>query len=279
MTFSQGSMVKPTNTLNRRVLACRPQQQNATWVVFLQEQGLDVLDIPLLQIADIETAANKQAVKEIILKLDAFDYLIFVSQNAVRHAFEWIDDFWPELPEQQLMFAIGSKTAAAIADICKNYYPSSSINLVANQTAMNSEALLEHELMRAPEGKKILIFKGAGGRKFLEQNLRSRGAEVSTCSLYERSLPDEAVDSFTNLELDKARDIFVVFSGETLNNLDTALEGNAYPDKKTIPLVVPGERVAELAKNLGFENIHTAENASETSMWHTLASLSSLKND
>lgn len=273
-------MVKPTNTsIIRRVLACRPQQQNAAWVAFLQEQGLDVLDIPLLQIADIETAANKQAVKEIILKLDSFDYLIFVSQNAVRHAFEWIDDFWPELPEQQLMFAIGSKTAAAISDICENYYPSSSVRLVANQAAMNSEALLENKYMLAVEGKKILIFKGAGGRQQLEQSLRDRGAEVSTCSLYERSLPDEAVDSFAELELDKMRDIFAVFSGETLNNLDTALEANLYPDKKAISLVVPGARVAELAKALGFQQVYTAENASETSMWHTLASIPGVKND
>lgn len=256
-----------------RVLACRPQQQNAAWAAFLREQGLEVLDIPLLQIADIETAANKQAVKEIILKLDSFDYLIFVSQNAVKHAFEWIDDFWPELPEGQLMFAIGAKTSAAISEICQDYYPSTNIQVINNNAAMNSEALLTNEHMLAAQGKKILIFKGAGGRKQLEDSLRDRGAQVETCSLYERSLPDEAADTFAELELNKESDIFVVFSGETLNNLDTVLEGNNYSDKKSIPLVVPGERVAELARAFGFQSICVSENASEATIWQTLKTL------
>src|SRR5690606_3924711 len=116
-------------------------------------------------ISDIENFTIKQSIKDCILRLDKYDYLIFVSQNAVKHAFDWIDDFWPQLPEQQRMFAIGKKTAAAIQEICSNFFPASVNQIESAQGNMTSEALLAHKDMVDVENKNILIFKGSGGRK------------------------------------------------------------------------------------------------------------------
>lgn len=262
-----------TESATRRILACRPQAQNASWCEFLQSKELQVLDIPLLQISDIENFAIKQSIKDYILRLDKYDYLIFVSQNAVKHAFDWIDDFWPQLPEQQRMFAIGKKTAAAIQEICSNFFPASVNQIETTQGNMTSEALLAHKDMVDVENKNILIFKGAGGRKHLQETLVNRGANVEYCELYERSLPDEAIESFADLKLEKEKDIFVVFSGETLSNLNLALAPNPYSEKKAIPLLVPGARVAELAESMGYQSIFVAENASEESMWQALSDI------
>lgn len=257
----------------RRILACRPQAQNASWCAFLESKELQVLDMPLLQISDIENFAIKQSIKEYILRLDKYDYLIFVSQNAVKHAFDWIDDFWPQLPEQQRMFAVGKKTAAAIQEICSNFYPASVNQIETAKGNMTSEALLAHDDMLHVENKNILIFKGAGGRRHLQETLAGRGANVECCELYERSLPDAAIESFADLELDKDKDVFVVFSGETLSNLNLVLSSNPYSEKKAIPLLVPGARVGELAESMGYQTIFVAENASEESMWQALSDM------
>lgn len=231
---------------------------------------MQVLDIPLLEISEVETARNKQAIKNVILNLDNYDFLIFVSQNAVKHAFEWIEDFWPQLPEQQILFAIGAKTAATVRELCDKRYSLTAEQLITAKGSMNSEALLAHDCLQNVQGKKILIFKGLKGRKELAQTLTSRGAQIEYCELYERSFPKEALESFTKARLDKDVDIFAVFSGESLANLARAIELNEYAAKKEIPLVVPGPRVEELARSLNFQTVLVAENASEESMWQTI---------
>ena len=244
------------------VLATRPVQQSEEWQQALEGVGAKVCSVPLLAITALEAEAHQQTIKNCILSLDEYASVIFVSQNAVHFAVDWIDRYWPQLPVGINWLAIGSKTAA---DLQMAGY-----EVQAASSGMNSEELLALPCLQNPTDKKILICRGLGGRTRLADSLRARGAQVDYCELYERSLPEQAQGQLQSLDwgADKPT-VLSVFSGETLNNLLVTCERLARPCLQ-LPILVPGQRVAAAAKEAGFATIIESENASVASMLQAL---------
>ena len=119
----------------------------------------------------------------LVLDFDQFDKVIFVSQNAVEHAFNWLHDYWPQLPVGISYFAVGEKTAQALR----------AQGLSAQvASGMTSEALLNLPALTEVWGQKILICRGRGGLPKLGENLHQRGARVRYLELYERLMPSDA---------------------------------------------------------------------------------------
>ena len=215
-----------------------------------------IVNIPLLAIAPISSDEDKQAIKNQLLNLDHFSHIIFVSQNAVAHGFEWIENYWPQLPIGINFYAVGAKTAAAV----ERYH----VTVTQCGEAMNSEALLALPALQNVKDEKILIFRGKGGRPKLAVELEARGAQVRYCELYERQLPKAAHTQCRRIAPIDAKHIIPLFSGDTLNNLMQVLPDTM--NKKRITLVLPAERVAQQARKLGFKHIYVAKNASEAAM-------------
>lgn len=244
----------------QRVWATRPVQQNAAWIETLKQQKLEVLEAPLLAITAVGDPESIQAIKNIILDFDQFQKLIFVSQNAVNIGFDWIEDYWMQMPQGLEFFAVGKKTAKMVQ--------ARGQEVSVAEEAMNSEELLSLPGLQDVWGQKILIFRGRGGLPKLGDELKNRGAIVRYCELYDRNIPEQAVASVKDLIHQPqctADDIVPVFSGETLQNLDRVLE-QAQASHRDWLLVVPGKRVAEMAQNLGYRRINVAANASEPAM-------------
>lgn len=241
----------------QRVWATRPVEQNAQWQAQLQEQGYATVALPLLAIEPVQEPAAVQSVKNLILDFDQFDKVIFVSQNAVREAFEWLLGYWPQLPQGVQYFAVGTKTAACARE--------QGIEVVGALQSMDTDELLAMEPMQDVWGQKVLICRGQGGLPRMGEVLHERGAIVRYCELYQRKLPDEAVDALKQLMPIGANQIIALFSGETLRNFASVLDASAVEDR-TMPIVVPGKRVAQLAHDLGFSCIQTAANASAPQM-------------
>lgn len=244
-----------------RIWATRPAAQNPAWAAQLQALGFDVFSFPLLAINPLEDADSQQAIKSLVLDFDQFDKVIFVSQNAVQHAFNWLHDYWPQLPVGISYFAVGDKTARALE-----------AQGISAQVAcgMTSEALLGLPALGEVWGQKILICRGRGGLPKLGESLHQRGACVRYLELYERLIPADAQQQLqTQLPQLPARDLLVAFSGETLHNL-VALFAHHPSAPWANPLLVPGKRVEELARQLGFEQVICAANASEPAMLNSL---------
>lgn len=247
----------------RRVLATRPAAQNQAWAEALAEAGFEVHSAPMLS---IEPLAESPAMRQIVQALDEYNKIIFVSQNAVEHAFALIDQFWPQMPLGPEWFAIGNKTleileqhlnaCAAKPQTCK---------------AMNSENLLELPALVGVNEQKILICKGEGGRQELQTVLEYRGARVHNLELYRRELPAEASAQLRDFA-PSADDLVVLFSGESLDNFHQCLIslGLAPQEWQNIPILVPGERVLKIAYTLGFTRAAYADNASEAAMLRAL---------
>lgn len=277
------------------IWATRPSHQNGAWQQYLQQhfQNFDVVDdvgvvndvakksvthsaaqasatssasvngivnIPLLTIEPVSSDNDKQAIKNQVLNLEHFAHIIFVSQNAVAHGFEWIENYWPQLPIGISFYAVGAKTAAAV----QRY----NVTVTQCGEAMNSEALLALPALQAVNDQKILIFRGKGGRPKLAVELEARGAQVRYCELYERLLPKAAMAQCRQIAQMNAQHIIPIFSGDTLSNLMQVLP--ATMNKNSITLVLPAERVATLARQLGFIHIYVAKNASEAAMLHAI---------
>ena len=104
----------------------------------------------------------------------------------------------------------------------------------------------------------------------LATELTRRGAAVDELACYRRSLPELAAGELA-VKLSRWNiDVIMLSSGEGLCNLQLLLSPGGTTKLKHIGLIVPSERVAHLAREAGFEQIVTAENASDTAMLRAL---------
>lgn len=268
----------------RRIIVTRPEAQGLPWCEQLMSAGYRVASLPVLDIVPVSDDTHRQAVKTHILALDECAYIIFVSQNAVSLGFDWIDDYWPQFPEALQCLAVGAKTEQALCARLQAFGLNAQSRIasgskmdreaqMSREAQMDSEALLALPCLADVEDKKILIFRGLGGRTKLFEELSARGAKVNHCELYERKLPSAAAENMTRLKLDAEEDIVTLFSGESLQNFYTLLQREQPSAWQRFSLLVPSARVSQQAKSLGFENITRAVNASEEAMSQALASV------
>jgi len=241
------------------VLVTRPRHQATEWQTALHEQGASTQALPVLAIQPVSTAAHLQAIKNVILDLDLYQTAIFVSQNAVNYGCDWIDRYWPQLPVGVQWLAVGKKTAEALGR--------EGFEVRSAEVEMNSEALLKLPSLQEVQGQRVLIFRGRGGRPHIADVLTARGAKVDHCELYERLVPDEASAQLAAMQWpDKETLVLSVHSGESFNNLCECIPQAESAMYLQLPLLLPGERVAELAEKAGFKHIIVAENATSESM-------------
>lgn len=270
------------------IILTRPSAQGEPWANRLRELGASVHSVPMLAIVPIVDSnvqefvhaedPHVRAIKNCILDLDLYHKVIFVSQNAVETGFEWIDNYWPQLPTRVAFLAVGESTAKMLQS-----YGATVTDMVQTQTgAMTSEALLESPALQQVAGEKILIMRGRGGRNHLGDALVMRGAKVDYCELYERQLPLEAayelesalsdsgrLDEYRNEAIQiKAYTLLVVQSGEALQNLVTTLQQIFldHTQYRSLALLVPSVRVGNEANHLGFQQVYVAANATESVM-------------
>lgn len=254
----------------RRVLASRPVEQNRQWQQTLEQAGFAVLNIPLMEIAALTDEESVQRIKNRIMELDRYDGMIFVSQNAVAKAFDWIENYWPQLPAGMRFYAVGKKTAEAIEQRIARLGGFIAGQTIYAEGAMDSEALLARLMQHGDlNNRHFLICRGVGGRPVLGEELTRKGARVNFCELYRRRLPAGAADKVACEVFDPARDMLTIFSGETLDNLISVFENVHLAVWRDIPIVVPGERVAEKART-SFTRIIIAENATDEAMLSAL---------
>ncbi|MFC6981409.1 uroporphyrinogen-III synthase [Microbulbifer taiwanensis] len=247
----------------KRILITRPAHQSRGWCDLLCAAGAEVDSIPMLAIEPIDSGPQLQAIKRQILDFDQTDHAIFVSQNAVRLGFDWLEDFWPQLPLGPRYYAIGAATALALQ---KRGAACAGGGDGAPDT-MDSEALLALPTLQNVADQRILIFRGSGGRTLIGDTLRAR-ARVEYCELYRRALPAHAAGRLAQYA---ARpDAISVHSGETLDNLVQCIHRSGRVALFEVPLVCPSQRVAAQARSLGFDLASAARNAGDAAMLEAL---------
>jgi uroporphyrinogen-III synthase len=179
-------------------------------------------------------------------RLDAFDWAIFVSPNAVHKALTAIT-LRRSLPPSLKFAAVGRGTVKALAKF--------GLNEVAAPARFDSEALLELEPMQNVAAKWVAIFRGVGGRDTLADALKARGARVEYAECYRRVVPASDPAPLLAAWNEGGLDAIVVTSSEGVRNLGVLVGAQGRDSLMKTPVFAPHARIARTARELGIATV------------------------
>lgn len=249
----------------KRVWITRPKHQQANLQSLLLQQGAELICQPGLSLEPLSSDYDAK-IKSRILDLDVYQHLIFISTNAVDFGMPWVDQYWPQMPSYQHYYAIGKSTQQALAKW--------DVDALSSELVMNSEALLELESLRDLHGQRCLIMRGLGGREYLAEQLRARGAQVDYCETYQRQLPKFNLEELTQ-ELAQAKVHYLLINSvDTLTNILTMVPQSLLAKVQRAVVIVPSVRVVQACQLQGFKQVLQATNASDQAMLECLLAAS-----
>ncbi|GDE01088.1 uroporphyrinogen III synthase [Escherichia coli] len=120
-------------------------------------------------------------------------------------------------------------------------------------------------------GKRALILRGNGGRELIGDSLTARGAEVTFCECYQRcAIHYDGAEEAMRWQSREVTTV-VVTSGEMLQQL-WSLIPQWYREHWLLRcrLLVVSERLAKLARELGWQDIKVADNADNDALLRAL---------
>ena len=167
-----------------RLIVTRPQPQADDWVARLRREGIEAAALPLIAIAPPADPVPVHAAWQV---LGHYALVVFVSPNAVQRFFQaapagaaWPPGVWAGSP--------GPGTTQALAEA--GVPPAACVAPAADAPQFDSESLwVQLQTLRDWGGARVLIVRGDGGREWLAQTLRDRGAQVDTVAAYRRGAP------------------------------------------------------------------------------------------
>lgn len=246
------------------VWVTRPAGQQAHLRALLAAEGANLFTQPCLALQALNESYEAQ-IKQVILHLDVYQHVIFVSTNAVDYTLPWIDQYWPQMPFPQSYYAIGKATQESLIKW--------GIDAWAANKAMNSDELLELGSLQSLTGQKCLIARGLGGREYLAEQLRKRGAQVDYCQTYRRCKPEFDAEKLSRELLATKLDYVLVNSVDTLGNLLEMIKPSVLRHLQQFSTVIaPSKRVLQACQLQGFKRVLQALNASDQAMFECLLS-------
>ena len=231
-----------THLQNCTIVVTRPETVADKLIKQLEEHGAKVVHFPVIAISP---AKETDRVLAQARSLSTYDMAIFISRNAAIFGSALIKQVsdWP--PATQII-AIGEGTAQQLLKL------GLSTDIVSKGIA-NSENLLKSPAMNSVAGKRILIFRGNGGKELLADNLRNRGASVDYLECYERKRPDNDAEILSDLWHRGEMSGIILTSSEGLHNLYQMVKKRDLIHLNTTPLYVISSTMVELCGKLGYK--------------------------
>ena len=213
----------------RGILVTRPGERAAKLARLVEDSGGRAIVFPAIEIEDLPPPRA-------LAELARFDLAVFVSPTAVSRAMPHI----PAWPRALRAATVGAGTRRELEQ-------RGVANVVSPAHGADSESLLATPELRDVAGKRVVVFRGEGGRELLGETLRERGAQVEYAACYRR-LPPKAGPTWKDHEVHAV----TVSSSQGLANLHEVL---GEPFLRERPLFVPHPRVADAARALALEQI------------------------
>lgn len=226
----------------KSILVTRPAEQAAGLAERIRAAGGNPIVFPALEIRDLE---DLRPLAALIERLDEFDLAIFISPSAVEKAMNLIAAR-RALPARLAVAALGPGSVRALARFGVR-------NVIAPVGRFDSEALLARPELAAVSGKRVVIFRGEGGRELLGETLRARGARVEYAECYRRAAPERDAGPLLRAWARGEVHAVTVTSSEGLHNLYEMLGALGRTWLRSTPLFAPHPKIAEAARALGLE--------------------------
>jgi uroporphyrinogen-III synthase len=228
----------------RRIVVTRPAGQNERLAALIRAEGGEPIAFPALQILD---PADTRPLATAVDRLDAYDLAVFVSPSAVDKALAVIRArrAWPAGLKAATV-GPGSERALRRHGVAEVIVPAA---------RFDSEALLEQPELADVAGRRVVVFRGDGGRELLGDTLRRRGATVDYVECYRRDRPNIDVGPLLRAWDRGEVDAVTIGSSEALHSLFGLFGAGEQHRLQRAALFAPHPRIAAAARALGCERV------------------------
>ncbi len=244
-----------------RILVTRPAHQAQALLGAIGQRGGEAFAFPTVEIGP---PADRSVWERVATELETFDWLVFVSANAVSGLADHLRAAGRAWPYRPRYAAIGRKTAAAAEQrTCRE---------VLTPPDFRSESFLALPEMQAQAvaGRRFLLVRGEGGRELLPRTLEERGAKVVRLGVYTRR-PPAASPRAVEAELESGGlDAAVFTSPQTFTSLLALLSETGRDRLRAVPLVVISPVTGEAVTKAGFPPPIVAPEASDEGILQAL---------
>jgi uroporphyrinogen-III synthase len=227
---------------------------------FTSETSPKIISLPLLTIVPKN---DEGLVNQITVALKTADLAIFVSPNAIECTMRLLGQAWQDFSDKRLPVGVMGGSSLAVL---KNH----GIGLESNPTTIilpQSNAQWDSEGLWAElqkqdsswSSKRVIIFKGDGGRDWLAETLKQAGAQVEAFSVYARVPLDLNSPAWTDIhEMDFAESLWLLTSSEAVRYL-----GQAKLPLDAATAICPHHNIADAAEQIGFGEVLACEPGDE----------------
>ncbi len=214
---------------------------------------------------EITPGRDSQKINQQMDSLKPHDYIIAVSENAVKYANHYLTAAARQWPQDVHCIAVGPNTAKCWQQL--------GIKHILIPSTYDSEGVLQLLENTPISDKNILILRGNGGRETIAETLSSRTAKVVYSEVYQRTAPTYDGEKLINKWLHLAINSVIITSGEILGNVLKSIPSSSLPWFKNLYFIVPSKRIADIAKAQGINHVIIADGASNSSLFAAIKQL------
>lgn len=226
------------------VISLRPVGAHAPLRRAAAAQGARLLALSPWRLQARDDDATRAALGEAL----AASRVLFTSPAAVRAAVRL-----QPLADTRQVFAVGAGTAAALRR--------AGVASVSTPARMDSEGLLALPGLQALAGTGVGLVTAPGGRGEIVPALQQRGARVLRADVYERLAIAPSPRALATLRALTGPAWLALSSGAALEMLLAALPADALAALRRAAVAAASARLAQLARDQGFNRIVTAGSA------------------
>jgi len=233
----------------------------------------EILALPLLTIVP---KVDEYLANHIATVLGGADLAVFVSPNAIESVMRLLERDWQDFSKKIIPIGVmGGSSHLALKNhgigLEDNPTP---IIIPKNNENWDSEGLWKEleSLKWNWQGKKVVIFKGEGGRDWLADTLQKAGAAVETVSTYTR-VPLDIDNPAWHLvrKMDLSKSLWLLTSSEAVRYLGEVMKDQFTQDLSVASALCPHHNIADAAEMIGFGEVFTSEPGDEALIKSTLA--------
>jgi uroporphyrinogen-III synthase len=228
------------------ILVTRPAEQSANLARLIRDAGGEPILFPAIEIESMENAS----MASVLDRLPHFDLVVFVSPNAARLGMPRIQKAGG-LSARAGVAAVGPGTAAELKK-------SGVRDIISPEAGFDSEALVGELSATSQRGNRILIVRGQGGREFLGEALRARGAMVEYLECYRRVKPAADMRELLSQSDRSGMKACLATSSTIVENLFEMAGASGRARLCSFPFFVPHPRVAAAAFSHGVKTVFVA---------------------
>ncbi|WP_114636613.1 uroporphyrinogen-III synthase [Polynucleobacter necessarius] len=267
----------------KTIIVTRPSGQARQLIevltIAIEESGVakrsfpEVLSLPLLTIVP---KTDEALAEQIVAVLNQVDLAIFVSPNAIESVMRLLERDWQDLAKKIIPIGVmGGSSHQALKNhgIGLERMPTPIILPESNEN-WDSEGLWQElqSLHWDWENKKVVIFKGEGGRDWLADTLKKAGAKVDAISTYSRVPLDIEHSAWQAIrDIDLSKSLWLLTSSEAVRYLGEVFKDQFTQNLNSACALCPHHNIADAAEFIGFSEIFTSKPGDEALVKSTLA--------